>query len=74
MDQDSDIRLEGDGAILRVTLSRPKRMNAIDADSLQELSRAIRGAGADDGIRAIVLMGEGRALCTGRAHGDRGLR
>jgi enoyl-CoA hydratase len=54
----------GDG-ILRLTITRPKRMNAIDLPTLQALGAAVTDAGNDDRVRTIVITGEGAAFCTG---------
>ncbi len=58
----SALRIERDGPILRVTLARPERRNAFDA----ELIQALTGAFADVGdARAVVLAGEGESFCAG---------
>ncbi|CAN5173482.1 enoyl-CoA hydratase-related protein [soil metagenome] len=58
----SALRIERDGYVLRVTLARPERRNAFDANLIRELT----GAFADVGeARAVVLAGEGRSFCAG---------
>jgi methylglutaconyl-CoA hydratase len=58
----SGLRTEHDGPVYRVTLARPERRNAFDA----ELIAAITGAFGDVGdARAVVFTGEGRAFCAG---------
>lgn len=59
------IRYETDGPIATITLARPDKMNAYTAIMGIELADAIRAAGADDAVRAIVLTGEGRGFCAG---------
>ena len=59
------MRAERTAGILRITLDRPNRLNALDVEVLAELSREIRAGGADPAVRVIVLSGEGRAFCTG---------
>ncbi|QBJ96475.1 enoyl-CoA hydratase [Rhodococcus sp. ABRD24] len=61
----SGIRTSTDlaGRVLRVTIDRPDRMNAVDLPTLSELGRVIRTAGED--VRTIVLTGSGRAFCSG---------
>jgi enoyl-CoA hydratase/carnithine racemase len=54
----------GDGVRV-LTLNRPQRLNAINAELLEDLNAALDAAGRDDGIRAIVLTGAGRAFCAG---------
>ncbi|MEU7425832.1 enoyl-CoA hydratase/isomerase family protein [Streptomyces sp. NPDC048362] len=49
-----------------VTLNRPARLNAIDAEMARELVAVWRGLRFDDSVRAVVLTGAGeRAFCTG---------
>ncbi len=59
------IRYAVDGPIATITLARPEKMNAYTAVMGIELAHAIRAAGADDAVRAIVLTGEGRGFCAG---------
>jgi enoyl-CoA hydratase/carnithine racemase len=54
-----------DGAIAVVTLTRPDRLNAIGNDTLVALDAALVELEADDGVRAFVVAGEGRAFCAG---------
>ena len=55
---------EREGGILRLTLNRPERMNAIDHELSDSLERALLAARAPD-VRAVVLAGGGRAFCAG---------
>jgi methylglutaconyl-CoA hydratase len=56
------LRIERDGGILRITLARPERRNAFDAELIAELT----GAFADVGdARAVVLAGDGPSFCAG---------
>jgi enoyl-CoA hydratase len=47
-----------------ITLDRPDRRNALDIDHWMSLTRAVEAA-VQDGARAIVLTGAGRAFCAG---------
>jgi methylglutaconyl-CoA hydratase len=58
----SGLRVERDGAVLRVTLARPERRNAFDAALIGELSEAFQEV---DDARAVVLSGEGPSFCAG---------
>jgi enoyl-CoA hydratase len=51
--------------VLRVTISAPGRLNAVDATGHRELSQIWRDADADDDVRAIVVRGEGTAFSAG---------
>lgn len=57
------LRIEQDDAVLRVTLARPERRNAFDADLIRELTEAFAAVG--DEVRAVVLAGEGSSFCAG---------
>src|SRR5262249_15222649 len=51
--------LERDGAVAVVTINRPKVLNALNSQTLDELRRAMLELQADASIRAIVLTGAG---------------
>ncbi len=42
-----------------VTVSRPDKLNALNADTVAELGRAFHVLAQDDGVRAVVLTGAG---------------
>jgi enoyl-CoA hydratase/carnithine racemase len=54
-----------DGDTLTITLDRPRRHNAINAQLRDELYAALSIAVADDSIRSIVLDGSGPSFCSG---------
>jgi methylglutaconyl-CoA hydratase len=58
----SALRVERDGAVLRVTLARPERRNAFDAALIAELAAAFADVGD---ARAVVLSGDGPSFCAG---------
>jgi methylglutaconyl-CoA hydratase len=58
----SAVRVERDGQLLRVTLARPERRNALDPALLRELTEVFRGVGD---ARAVVLAGDGPSFCAG---------
>jgi crotonobetainyl-CoA hydratase len=60
------IRLETAGHVARVTIDRPKVLNAIDAAATAELEAIWQRIESDTSVRAVVLTGAGeRAFCTG---------
>jgi methylglutaconyl-CoA hydratase len=58
----SGLRVERDGPVLRVTLARPERRNAFDAELIGELREAFTDVGD---ARVVVLAGEGESFCAG---------
>lgn len=61
----STVKRHTDGAVSVVTLDRPDRLNAMNADLLRDLSTQLQAAHADPDTRVIVLTGAGRAFCAG---------
>ncbi len=51
--------------VARIRFNRPQALNALTPELLTELSAALDRAYADDGVRAILLTGEGRAFSSG---------
>jgi enoyl-CoA hydratase/carnithine racemase len=58
----SALRVERDGPVLRITLARPERRNAFDAELISELTEAFSDVGD---ARAVVLAGDGESFCAG---------
>lgn len=58
----ANLRIERDGAVLRITLARPDRRNAFDAAVIGELAEAFVNVGR---ARAVVLAGEGKSFSAG---------
>jgi methylglutaconyl-CoA hydratase len=56
------LRTERDEAVLRITLDRPDRRNAFDAELIAELTEAFSDVGD---ARAVVLAGEGKSFSAG---------
>jgi methylglutaconyl-CoA hydratase len=56
------LRVERDGPILRVTLAKPERRNAFDAELIGELREAFADVGD---ARVVLLAGEGESFCAG---------
>jgi 2-(1,2-epoxy-1,2-dihydrophenyl)acetyl-CoA isomerase len=54
-----------DGGLLRLTLARPERRNAIDDAMMAGLIDALGAAGTDDRVRAVLLTGTGDHFCGG---------
>jgi enoyl-CoA hydratase/carnithine racemase len=59
------IRLASADGVATITLDRPDRLNAFTEQMLDELVDAFDRTDADDGVRAVVVTGNGRAFCAG---------
>ncbi len=58
------VRSESDArGVARITLARPERRNAFDAELISAIVAAV--GGLDPGTRAVVLASEGDAFCAG---------
>ncbi len=51
--------IEDRGAVRRITLNRPDKLNALNRDVLTELHAAFAAAGDEAGVRVVVLTGAG---------------
>jgi enoyl-CoA hydratase len=51
--------VERDGAVASVTINRPKVLNALNTQTINELEQVMRELRADDTVRSIVLTGAG---------------
>jgi len=54
-----NLLIDDRGAVRQITLNRPEKLNALNRATLTELSAAFAAAGADEGVRVIVLTGSG---------------
>jgi 2-(1,2-epoxy-1,2-dihydrophenyl)acetyl-CoA isomerase len=59
------VNLYRDGGAARIELNRPERMNAWNRDFGRDLLDAIRTVSADETVRAVELVGAGRAFSSG---------
>src|SRR5687768_8959521 len=59
------VQVQRRGAVATLTLNRPEAMNAVNPELGADLLQAIRVAAGDDGVRAVVLTGAGKAFCSG---------
>ena len=53
------------GPLATVTMNRPDSHNALNAALIEELTRCFEEISDDDGVRVVVLAGEGRSFCAG---------
>ena len=54
-----NLLLERDGAVAILTVNRPKVLNALNTQTLDELRRTILELKQDDDVRVVILTGAG---------------
>ncbi|MFF0433736.1 crotonase/enoyl-CoA hydratase family protein [Streptomyces sp. NPDC004327] len=59
------VRVERDGPVTTVVLSRPAARNAVDGPTARQLADAFRAFEADEDASVAVLWGEGGTFCAG---------
>jgi 2-(1,2-epoxy-1,2-dihydrophenyl)acetyl-CoA isomerase len=59
------VNLHRDGAAVTIELNRPEALNAWNGALGDELLDAVRSVAQDDGVRAVVITGAGRAFSSG---------
>jgi 2-(1,2-epoxy-1,2-dihydrophenyl)acetyl-CoA isomerase len=60
------IAVDREGSVVRITLNRPDKLNALTAVMSDELMDAFEGAREDQDVRAVVVTGAGRGFCAGQ--------
>ncbi|MFT7626323.1 MAG: enoyl-CoA hydratase [Myxococcota bacterium] len=60
-----NLLVERQGAVGRITVNRPKVLNALDVTTLDELYAAVSELGDDAAVRGIILTGAGKAFVAG---------
>jgi methylglutaconyl-CoA hydratase len=54
-----------EGGVARLTLNRPDKRNALNAELIAALKAALRAADDDPAVRVVALEGAGRDFCSG---------
>ena len=62
---DEVLLIENRGAVRLLTMNRPAKLNALNADLVHALTEELLAAQDDNAVSAIVLAGAGRAFCAG---------
>jgi enoyl-CoA hydratase len=57
--------VEDIGPVRRLTMNRPKSLNALNGELIDAVSRALAGAAEDSSVTVLILRGAGRAFCAG---------
>ncbi|MBL4863048.1 MAG: enoyl-CoA hydratase/isomerase family protein [Crocinitomicaceae bacterium] len=55
----NNILTEQNGQILRITINRPKQLNALNKETIEELHEALKAADKDVNVGVIILTGSG---------------
>lgn len=59
------LKIEMDGAVATLTISRPDALNALNAEMISEMQDWLRSVWFDENLRVIVVTGEGKAFIAG---------
>jgi enoyl-CoA hydratase len=59
------VKVERHGAVLRIRMNRPKKLNAQNPALINAMDAAFAAGAADPDVRVVVLSGEGRAFSAG---------
>ncbi|MEE2997123.1 MAG: enoyl-CoA hydratase-related protein [Pseudomonadota bacterium] len=59
------ISLQVEGAVARLTLSRPELRNAMNPKMIGEITSAFSMLNQDESVRAVILQGSGGIFCAG---------
>ena len=60
------ILIENEGGVRKITLNRPKSLNALNEAVLAALTQALNEAERDKTVRCLVITGAGRAFSSGQ--------
>ena len=62
----SEVTCEVADGVATITLVRPEVLNSFNRPMARRLQQALDAAAGEDGIRAVLLTGAGRAFCAGQ--------
>jgi enoyl-CoA hydratase/carnithine racemase len=60
-----ELQIDSDSGIVRLTLNRPERRNALSRSLLTELESTISQVAKDKSARVVVIAGAGKVFCSG---------
>lgn len=63
--QDAVLYARDERGIVTLTMNRPATFNSLSEEMLEALQAALDRAKADEGLRAVVIAGAGKAFCPG---------
>jgi methylglutaconyl-CoA hydratase len=59
------LKRTNDGPVAIIALARPEARNALNAALIGEITRCFEELAEDEGVRVVVLTGEGSSFCSG---------
>jgi 2-(1,2-epoxy-1,2-dihydrophenyl)acetyl-CoA isomerase len=59
------VDLSVDGAVAKIVLNRPEKLNALTVDMRQSLCDHLARLRFDDAVRVVIVTGAGRGFCSG---------
>ncbi len=59
------VRAELTNGVLRLTLNRPEKRNALNSETVHALHSALERAASDAHVRAVAILGAGKDFCAG---------
>jgi 2-(1,2-epoxy-1,2-dihydrophenyl)acetyl-CoA isomerase len=65
VDADGSVTASRDGDVLRLTLDRPSRRNALSQSMIETFVDLLSDAATDNSLRAIHIRGAGSNFCAG---------
>jgi enoyl-CoA hydratase len=54
-----NIEVEREDSVATITINRPRVLNALSHDTLQELGQAVQDVAGDESVRAVIITGSG---------------
>jgi len=65
LDADRLVTYQTQDGVLRLTLNRPEKRNALNADMIAAFHHALEKAAADEAVRVVLILGAGKDFCAG---------
>ena len=56
---ESNIIIQNNDSVRTITINRPKQLNALNSQTISELSDALKSADEDNSVKVILLTGSG---------------
>ncbi|CAN6372716.1 unnamed protein product [Urochloa humidicola] len=66
----NQVLVEANGSTRTLILNRPKKLNALSPAMIEKLLRLFTSYGKDDGVKLLIIKGNGRAFCAGGDSGE----